>query len=146
MEVTEKSAEGLDRLPADVHLAVTSPPYADLISYGAISSVGQMGDMALALENAVLPVIRFSPVEYTDSKSGARILMVDDDTHLLASIRRNLRARFAVTTATSGEEGLERLEAICLDQRELAPSEYSFIRSRSALSHQRKSSGSQQKN
>ena len=35
----------------------------------------QMGDMALALENGVWPVIRFSPVEFTDSKSGARILM-----------------------------------------------------------------------
>ena len=29
-----------------VHLTVTSPPYADLISYGAISSIGQMGENA----------------------------------------------------------------------------------------------------
>ncbi|SMQ64013.1 AsmA-like C-terminal region [Devosia lucknowensis] len=41
------------------------PPTADL----------QMGDMALALENGVWPVIRFSPVEFSDSKSGARIGM-----------------------------------------------------------------------
>lgn len=32
-------------LPA-IQLTVTSPPYADLISYGAVSSIGQMGDMA----------------------------------------------------------------------------------------------------
>ena len=30
----------------DVHLTVTSPPYADLISYGSISSAGQMGDLS----------------------------------------------------------------------------------------------------
>ncbi len=35
----------------------------------------QMGDMALALEDGVWPVIRFAPVLYTDSKSGARIEM-----------------------------------------------------------------------
>ena len=35
----------------------------------------QMGDMALALEGGVWPVIRFSPVSYTDSKSGARVQM-----------------------------------------------------------------------
>lgn len=35
----------LDEALPDVHLTVTSPPYADLISYGAISSVGQMGEM-----------------------------------------------------------------------------------------------------
>jgi site-specific DNA-methyltransferase (adenine-specific) len=29
----------------DVHLTVTSPPYADLISYGAISTLGQMGEL-----------------------------------------------------------------------------------------------------
>jgi hypothetical protein len=35
----------------------------------------QMGDMALALEGGVWPVLRFEPVLYTDSKSGARIAM-----------------------------------------------------------------------
>jgi hypothetical protein len=35
----------------------------------------QMGDMALALENGVWPVIRFSPVVFNDSKSGASIKM-----------------------------------------------------------------------
>ena len=35
----------------------------------------QMGDMALALEGGVWPVIQFSPVSYTDSKSGARVQM-----------------------------------------------------------------------
>jgi len=35
----------------------------------------QMGDMALALEAGVWPVIQFAPVEFTDSKSGARIEM-----------------------------------------------------------------------
>jgi hypothetical protein len=35
----------------------------------------QMGDMALALEDGVWPVLRFSPVAFSDSKSGARIGM-----------------------------------------------------------------------
>lgn len=35
----------------------------------------QMGDMALALEGGVWPVIQFAPVSYTDSKSGARVQM-----------------------------------------------------------------------
>ncbi len=35
----------------------------------------QMGDMALALENGVWPVLQFSPVDFNDSKSGARIRM-----------------------------------------------------------------------
>ncbi|QQR40794.1 hypothetical protein [Devosia rhizoryzae] len=41
------------------------PPSADLT----------MGDMALALEGGVWPVIRFAPVQYRDSKSGAFIAM-----------------------------------------------------------------------
>lgn len=35
----------------------------------------ELGDMALALEQGVLPVIQFSPVTYKDSVSGARIVM-----------------------------------------------------------------------
>lgn len=35
----------------------------------------ELGDMALALEGYVWPVIQFSPVAYTDAKSGARIDM-----------------------------------------------------------------------
>jgi hypothetical protein len=35
----------------------------------------ELGDMALALEQGVLPVIQFSPVTYKDSVSGARIAM-----------------------------------------------------------------------
>ncbi|MCP8882373.1 DUF3971 domain-containing protein [Devosia sp. XJ19-1] len=35
----------------------------------------QMGDMALALENGIWPVIQFAPVAFTDSKSGAQIKM-----------------------------------------------------------------------
>jgi len=34
----------------------------------------EMGDMALALEKGVWPVVRFSPVVFADSKSGARIM------------------------------------------------------------------------
>jgi hypothetical protein len=34
-----------------------------------------MGDLALALERGVWPVLRFEPVEYRDTKSGARIVM-----------------------------------------------------------------------
>ena len=39
------------------------------------SSRIEMGDMALALESGIWPVIQFSPVRLTDSKSGARIGM-----------------------------------------------------------------------
>ena len=35
----------------------------------------QLGQMALALENGVWPVIQFSPVVLTDSKTGARVTM-----------------------------------------------------------------------
>lgn len=35
----------------------------------------EMGDMALALENGVWPVIRFAPVVFADKKTGARIQM-----------------------------------------------------------------------
>jgi len=35
----------------------------------------EMGDMALALESGIWPVIQFSPVVLTDSKSGARVAM-----------------------------------------------------------------------
>ena len=35
----------------------------------------QLGQMALALENGVWPVVQFSPVVLTDSKSGARVAM-----------------------------------------------------------------------
>ena len=35
----------------------------------------ELGDMALALEGYVWPVIQFRPVVYTDTKSGARIRM-----------------------------------------------------------------------
>ncbi|RYE85522.1 MAG: hypothetical protein EOP19_09280, partial [Hyphomicrobiales bacterium] len=35
----------------------------------------ELGDMALALEGYVWPVIQFSPVTYTDAKSGAKIRM-----------------------------------------------------------------------
>lgn len=35
----------------------------------------EMGDMALALEGGVLPVLQFSPVTYTDTRSGARVEM-----------------------------------------------------------------------
>lgn len=35
----------------------------------------ELGDMALALEGYVLPVIQFTPVAYTEAKSGARIEM-----------------------------------------------------------------------
>lgn len=41
------------------------PPTSDL----------QLGQMALALENGIWPVIQFSPVLLTDSKSGARVSM-----------------------------------------------------------------------
>src|SRR5690606_5068422 len=35
----------------------------------------ELGEMALALEGYVWPVIRFTPVVYTESRSGARISM-----------------------------------------------------------------------
>jgi len=35
----------------------------------------ELGDMALALENYMFPVIQFSPVTYTDAKSGAKVRM-----------------------------------------------------------------------
>lgn len=35
----------------------------------------EMGDLAIAVENGVWPVIRFSPVVYTDTQSGARVAM-----------------------------------------------------------------------
>lgn len=35
----------------------------------------EMGDLAIAVENGVWPVIRFSPVVYTDAQSGARVAM-----------------------------------------------------------------------
>lgn len=37
------------------------------------TSALQLGEMALALESGIWPVIRFSPVLYTDSKSGAKV-------------------------------------------------------------------------
>lgn len=40
------------------------------------SSTIQMGDVALALEGGTWPVLQFSPVEYTDAKSGATVNMV----------------------------------------------------------------------
>ena len=41
----------------------------------------------------------------------ARILVVDDDRHLLDGLRRSLRATFSVETAVGGREGLECLTA-----------------------------------
>ena len=41
------------------------PPSAEL----------QLGDMALALEGGVVPVLQFSPVVYTDKKSGGKVQM-----------------------------------------------------------------------
>jgi len=35
----------------------------------------ELGDMSLALENAVVPVLKFTPVTYKDSKSGGRVSM-----------------------------------------------------------------------
>src|SRR5690606_9767780 len=35
----------------------------------------ELGDMALALEGYIWPVIRFSPVTYTDMKSGGTVSM-----------------------------------------------------------------------
>ncbi len=40
-----------------------------------------------------------------------RVLMVDDEPRILDAFRRTLRGRFAVTTASSGAEGLEVLAA-----------------------------------
>lgn len=39
------------------------------------SSSIEMGDVALALEGAAWPVLQFSPVEYTDARSGATVRM-----------------------------------------------------------------------
>lgn len=58
------------RLPFGSEAAATMvrsalPPTADL----------QLGAMSLTLENGVWPAVRFSPVRYSDSKSGARVAM-----------------------------------------------------------------------
>ncbi len=39
-----------------------------------------------------------------------RVLLVDDEPNLLEGIRRRLRGRYAIATATSGKEGLETIE------------------------------------
>lgn len=39
------------------------------------SSQLELGDMALALEGGTVPVLRFSPVVYTDTKTGAKVRM-----------------------------------------------------------------------
>lgn len=41
----------------------------------------------------------------------AKILFVDDDVNLLASVKRNLRQQFDLETATGGEEGLAKIKA-----------------------------------
>ena len=39
-----------------------------------------------------------------------QVLFVDDDPNVLATYKRNLRKQFQIETATSGEEGLGRIE------------------------------------
>jgi sigma-B regulation protein RsbU (phosphoserine phosphatase) len=41
----------------------------------------------------------------------AKVLLVDDDPMLLAGLKRQLRKRFSIETAISGEDGLKMLEA-----------------------------------
>lgn len=41
----------------------------------------------------------------------AKVLFVDDDSNLLASLKRNLRQQFDLETAAGGEEGLAKLKA-----------------------------------
>lgn len=40
-----------------------------------------------------------------------KLLIIDDDTNLLASLTRTLRSHFAIDTAQSGNEGLKRIQA-----------------------------------
>jgi response regulator RpfG family c-di-GMP phosphodiesterase len=40
-----------------------------------------------------------------------KVLFVDDDPHLLSAVERNLRQRFHLTTATGGEQALQKLSA-----------------------------------
>lgn len=40
-----------------------------------------------------------------------KVLFVDDDANLLASLKRNLRQRFELETATGGEEGLAKIKS-----------------------------------
>jgi DNA-binding response OmpR family regulator len=42
---------------------------------------------------------------------GERVLLVDDEQRLLDGLRRNLRGRYAITTASCGQEGLTALSA-----------------------------------
>lgn len=63
-------------LVTPIRLPFTGPAIRSLVqSFIPDTAQLQMGDMALALENGIWPVIRFSPVEYSDAKTGARIAM-----------------------------------------------------------------------
>lgn len=41
-----------------------------------------------------------------------KVLLVDDDVNILASFERNFRLKYQVVTASSGEEGLEKLKTV----------------------------------
>ena len=63
-------------LVTPVRLPFSGPAVRSLVqSFLPETSELTMGDMALALERGVWPVLRFEPVQYYDRKSGARIAM-----------------------------------------------------------------------
>ncbi|MBE7731711.1 hypothetical protein [Devosia faecipullorum] len=59
-----------------VRLPFTGPAIRNFVqSFLPETAELTMGDMALALERGIWPVLRFAPVEYLDHKSGARVAM-----------------------------------------------------------------------
>jgi len=59
-----------------VRLPFTGPAIRSLVqSFMPETAELTMGDMSLALEKGIWPVLRFDPVQYYDRKSGARVVM-----------------------------------------------------------------------
>ncbi len=59
-----------------VRLPFTGPAIRGLVqSFLPETAELEMGDLALALERGIWPVLRFEPVQYYDRKSGARVAM-----------------------------------------------------------------------
>ncbi|WIY51448.1 AsmA-like C-terminal domain-containing protein [Devosia sp. YIM 151766] len=63
-------------LVTPIRLPFTGPAIRSLVqSFLPATAELHMGDLALALERGIWPVLRFEPVEYRDRKSGARMAM-----------------------------------------------------------------------
>lgn len=61
-------------LVTPIRLPFTGPAIRNLVqTFVPETAELEMGDMALALERGIWPVLRFAPVEFTDSKTGAHI-------------------------------------------------------------------------